>query len=231
MISLHLVCFVVAVFPHSDALAARFFAGRLKEAEARLKQLEDAQVQALVQANGALKKQVDDLNGALNEAKKKVATLEGDVKSREGDIDKLKTEVKNKENELTKVNKEKGELKTKLDEAQAKLKQIEELNPSKTEVASLLFGNWSLEDKAAPCDAYRDLIIKTDGTCEVTRTKPALMTGTYTLTGRQLSVRAGLEPRVFRIVEVTKDSLVLKYANADGDAAKATYNRLPGIKP
>lgn len=103
---------------------------------------------------------------------------------------------------------------------EAALKKAPAADPTKTEVANKVVGNWIVADDTNKDAVFTDLVLKADGTCQfVARVVGPRPTGTYQVIGKQIVVMSGVETwSNCRVTSVTDKELVLEHP--DGETVK-----------
>lgn len=109
---------------------------------------------------------------------------------------------------------------------EAALKVAPGPDPTKSEVANKVVGNWAVAEDGLKDCIFTDLVLKADGTCDVSiKTLGPRSAVTYKVVGRQLSVVGSLDRwDQCRIGSVTEKELVLEHLEG-GTVKKVKYNR------
>ena len=108
---------------------------------------------------------------------------------------------------------------------EAALKTAPAPDPTRTEVANKVVGNWTVTAEDLKDAIFTDLVLKADGMCDVSIKILGPRSGTYKVVGRQLSVIGNVESwNQCRIGSVTDKELVLEHLEG-GTVKKVKYNR------
>ena len=101
---------------------------------------------------------------------------------------------------------------------------------AKTDAENKLVGSWTVTEADRKSAVFNDLVLKADGTCEITIRSFARPNSKYKVIGKQLIVEAAVTGAVSetwgqcRVVSVSDKELVLEHGEAAA-VTKVKYNR------